>query len=331
MLQASFIAARTSLQHGSRATITTSIHLHPVEILHYDLQHASTSLLLSSPQFSDIIDLIDWSKYWFMLPTCILIAFCANSSGIGGAALFGPIFLIVFPALGPQYPLSSPAAAVGVAILVESFGFSSGVSGYIRRGLIDFKTALKFAIIAMPTALIASKYLHLDALALKTTYSLLMLTLSAYLLQQSKLSDADIDSTSDSNGSNVSTTMSAETTTVAATTTTITESSGKSYRYPTPAIDLLGACVMTPAVLLSCSLDPTSGHTARQLQLQLHILLLLTTMPLRLTTTACSLALAPYLCRRDDHSCWGGAVWTVRCGHRGTCLTPATHQTGDER
>ena len=230
MLQASFVSARTAI--ASRAPIKTNIHLLP------EMQHVSTCLLSSSPPFSEIIDLIDFSKYWFMLPTCILIAFCANSSGIGGAALFGPIFLIVFPALGPQYPLSSPAAAVGVAILVESFGFSSGVSGYIRRGLIDFKTALKFAIIAMPTALIASKYLHLDALALKTTYSALMLTLSAYLLQQSKLSDEDSESTTTETETEL---LSAETTT--ATTTTITESSGKSYRYPTPGVDVLGVCL----------------------------------------------------------------------------------------
>lgn len=74
---------------------------------------------------------------------------------------------------------------VGIAILVESFGFSSGVIGYIRRGLIDSKTAFTFALASMPAALIASKYLSLPELSLKTVYSLLMIGLSLYLLQQS--------------------------------------------------------------------------------------------------------------------------------------------------
>ena len=59
---------------------------------------------------SDIFSQMDYSKYWFMFPTCICVAICSISSGIGGAALFGPIFLIVFPALGSQYMLELPAA-----------------------------------------------------------------------------------------------------------------------------------------------------------------------------------------------------------------------------
>ena len=43
------------------------------------------------------------------------VATTAMLSGIGGAALFTPIFLIIFPLLGPEYPLASPAAAIGVA------------------------------------------------------------------------------------------------------------------------------------------------------------------------------------------------------------------------
>lgn len=75
--------------------------------------------------------------------------------------------------------------SIGIAILVESFGFSSGVIGYLRRGLIDSKTAFTFALASMPAALIASKFLSLPELSLKTVYSLLMIGLSVYLLQQS--------------------------------------------------------------------------------------------------------------------------------------------------
>jgi hypothetical protein len=122
-----------------------------------------------------------------MFPTCVCVAICSISSGIGGAALFGPIFLIVFPALGQQYCLKSPAEAVGIAILVETFGFSSGVIGYLRRGLIDSRTAFTFAAASMPAALVASKFLSLPELSLKSLYSLLMIGLSLYLLQQSTI------------------------------------------------------------------------------------------------------------------------------------------------
>ena len=93
----------------------------------------------------------------------------------------------------------------GIAILVESFGFSSGVLGYVRRGLIDSKTAFSFALASMPAALLASKYLSLPELSLKTLYSLLMIGLSAYLLQQSTLIEEEdnslnLTSTNFSNG-----------------------------------------------------------------------------------------------------------------------------------
>ena len=81
----------------------------------------------------------------------------------------------------------------GIAILVESFGFSSGVIGYIRRGLIDTKTAFTFALVSMPAALLASKYLSLPEISLKGLYSLLMIGLSAYLLQQSFIASSEED------------------------------------------------------------------------------------------------------------------------------------------
>ena len=68
--------------------------------------------------------LFDWTIYWFMFPVAICVATAAMLSGIGGAAIFAPIFMIVFPILGTEYPLQSIAAAIGVALLTEVFGFS---------------------------------------------------------------------------------------------------------------------------------------------------------------------------------------------------------------
>lgn len=68
----------------------------------------------------------EWTRYAFMFPVGVLVATCAQTAGIGGAAIMGPFFLLGFPLLGPGYPLHSVAASVATAILSEAFGFSSG-------------------------------------------------------------------------------------------------------------------------------------------------------------------------------------------------------------
>lgn len=68
----------------------------------------------------------EWTRYAFMFPVGIVVATCAQTAGIGGAAIMGPFFLLGFPLLGPAYPLHSVASSVATAILSEAFGFSSG-------------------------------------------------------------------------------------------------------------------------------------------------------------------------------------------------------------
>lgn len=70
----------------------------------------------------------EWTRYAFMFPMGIFVATCAQTAGIGGAAIMGPFFLLGFPLLGPDYPLHSVAASVATAILSEAFGFSSGIT-----------------------------------------------------------------------------------------------------------------------------------------------------------------------------------------------------------
>ena len=67
---------------------------------------------------------------WFMFPISILIATIAMSSGVGGAIFFAPILL-----LGLGLP---PEVAIGVGLITEVFGFTSGVVAYLRRKLVDF-------------------------------------------------------------------------------------------------------------------------------------------------------------------------------------------------
>ncbi len=96
---------------------------------------------------------MDFTLYWFMFPVSIVVATCAMLSGIGGAALFTPIFILVFPLLGPEYVLESTIAAIGTALLTQTFGFLSGFIGYYRRRLIDYALAWRLLRIAVPVAI----------------------------------------------------------------------------------------------------------------------------------------------------------------------------------
>ena len=68
---------------------------------------------------------MDWFVYWFMFPACIVIASTATFSGISGAALMTPFFLIGFPLMG--LPRLSTVAAIGAALFLETSGFGAGV------------------------------------------------------------------------------------------------------------------------------------------------------------------------------------------------------------
>src|SRR5680860_697799 len=61
---------------------------------------------------------VDWIVYWFMLPVCVAIASVAMFSGISGAALLMPVFLIGFPLLG--VPPLGAVAAVGMSLFLET-------------------------------------------------------------------------------------------------------------------------------------------------------------------------------------------------------------------
>ncbi|MGB5490458.1 MAG: sulfite exporter TauE/SafE family protein [Woeseiaceae bacterium] len=103
---------------------------------------------------------MDFTLYWFMFPVSICVATCAMLSGIGGAALFTPIFVLLFPLLGPEYVLASTFAAISTALLTQTFGFISGFVGYYRRRMIDFDLALRFIKIAAPVAVIGALVAH---------------------------------------------------------------------------------------------------------------------------------------------------------------------------
>jgi uncharacterized membrane protein YfcA len=148
---------------------------------------------------------MDFSLYWFMFPVSIGVATTAMLSGIGGAALFIPIFLVIFPLIGPEYPLTGFAEAVGVkgavvaiavALLTETFGFSSGFVGYYRKRLIDFRSAVPFLAVSIPFAIAGALIVfwageRLNEDYIKAAYGVIMLIIAIILFRQVAHGDDD--------------------------------------------------------------------------------------------------------------------------------------------
>ncbi len=122
---------------------------------------------------------MDWTLYWFMFPVAIMVSTTAMMSGIGGAALFMPIYILIFPLLGAQYPFETTVLAVIVSLVTMSFSFASGVSVYASKRLIDYKTAFGFLMISVPMAFVASMAApYLDDTFILTIYAVLILGVS---------------------------------------------------------------------------------------------------------------------------------------------------------
>jgi uncharacterized membrane protein YfcA len=127
---------------------------------------------------------MDWTIYWFMFPLAIGVTTTASLCGIGGPAFFTPIFIILFPLLGPEYLLQGAVAAFGAALLTQCFGFTSAFFGYYQRRLIDFKTAIPFAAVGVPLGIIGALLAQaVDDYLLKAGYGILMLVLATVMLR----------------------------------------------------------------------------------------------------------------------------------------------------
>jgi uncharacterized protein len=120
---------------------------------------------------------VDWTVYWFMLPVCVAVATVAMFSGISGAALLTPVFLIGFPLIG--VPRLTTVEAVGTSLLLESSGFGAGVYRYMRRRLVDVRTARRIVAVTLPLgaagAVVAR---HVPAQILRIGYGAAMITLA---------------------------------------------------------------------------------------------------------------------------------------------------------
>ena len=92
-------------------------------------------------------------QFWYMFPIGTAVATVAMMSGVGGATIFTPLFLLVLKL--------EPAAALASGLFIEVFGFTSGVIGYLRKQLIDFslvKRIVPFTLLGTLGGVVLSQY-----------------------------------------------------------------------------------------------------------------------------------------------------------------------------
>lgn len=114
-------------------------------------------------------------EYWYLFPVSIAVATLAMASGIGGAVFFSPIFL-----LGLKL---EPTVAVGVALITEFFGFSSGLIAYVRAKLIDYRLGTQLLVFSIPGAVVGVLAADLfPGIVLKTIFAVGLLFIGMQLL-----------------------------------------------------------------------------------------------------------------------------------------------------
>lgn len=105
---------------------------------------------------------------------------CALS--MEAAVLFTPAFLFLFPTLIPSFPQISPNEAIGLAITIEFFGYTSSVTGYWFRRQIDFAIVGKALALTIPLAVLARAASYfIPAAGLLLVFGLLLMGLAATL------------------------------------------------------------------------------------------------------------------------------------------------------
>ena len=193
-----------------------------------------------------------WTKYAFMFPVSVCVATTAMLTGIGGAALFSPIFLIGFQALGPSFPLATPAEAFNVALITECFGFSSGLLGYTKRGLVDWRVSKQFIAVGLPFGVAGGLAVaSADPDALRAAYGALTFFLGVYVLMGVETgNDAADDSTSDEDAHSSSTY-----------TMTLTAFDGTRYEYDAPLFDPVAVVATALGGLLTGLLSVGIGES----------------------------------------------------------------------
>lgn len=82
----------------------------------------------------------------------------------GGAVFFSPIFIL--------WLRLEPTVAIGIALITELFGFSSGLIAYVRAQLVDYHLGANLLMFSIPGAIVGVLSADLfPAIVLKTIFA----------------------------------------------------------------------------------------------------------------------------------------------------------------
>ncbi len=134
---------------------------------------------------------MDWTVYWFMLPVCVAIAGVAMFSGISGAAMLIPVFLIGFPLF--DVPPLTTVEAIGTSLLLETSGFGTGLYRYFRLRLVDSATAWRLIALTLPLGMLgALASAQAPVQALRLGYGVAMVGLALLLVREAQPAETDV-------------------------------------------------------------------------------------------------------------------------------------------
>ena len=90
--------------------------------------------------------------FFIIVSLCICITVCTLA--MEASVLFTPAFIFLFPFIIEGFPTVNTNEAIGLAITIEFFGYTSSVTGYWLRRQIDFNLAFKVLMITVPLAVV---------------------------------------------------------------------------------------------------------------------------------------------------------------------------------
>lgn len=120
-----------------------------------------------------------------MFPTCVGIVASAVLLGIDGTAIFTPFMILLFPLLRVS-PIPA-SIAVSVGLVTEFFGFLSGIVGYRKKNLIDFRVGWSLVTVGVPVIVVFSIIAQsVSDLLLKLVFGAMMVSMAIYLIATAK-------------------------------------------------------------------------------------------------------------------------------------------------
>lgn len=83
---------------------------------------------------------------WILLPVAILVSGVSVAAGIGGGLLYTPVLIFFFGV--------DPLVALAIALVLELFGFTSGLIQYAKLQSIDYSLVKKLIVFTVPATVL---------------------------------------------------------------------------------------------------------------------------------------------------------------------------------